>query len=116
VVLVVGRGVGAAVVPNGTELARLRSAIPGVAMTVCLLTASEATLRRRLGERDLAELTGRRARVAAALQDEMTESGIADFEVSNDDDADLSAVAAEVLRCWARTADAERGDVAEAPT
>jgi hypothetical protein len=87
-------------VPNGAELARLHTALPGVAITVCLLTASASTLQRRLSERDRGELAGRRAGAALALQDEMVRAGIADFQVENDDATDLAAVASHVLRLW----------------
>jgi hypothetical protein len=87
-------------VPNEAELARLQAALPGIAMTVCLITASATTLERRLRERDLGELAGRRAEGALALQDEMLGAGIVDFQVENDDSADLVAIAAQVLRLW----------------
>jgi hypothetical protein len=88
-------------VPNGAELVRVQAALPGVAITVCLLTASASTLERRLRERDLGELAGRRVGAAVALQDEMVRAGIVDFQVDNDDSTDLAAVAGQVLRLWA---------------
>ncbi|MFT3855679.1 MAG: DUF4440 domain-containing protein [Ilumatobacteraceae bacterium] len=87
-------------IPNAVELTRIRTALPDVAITVCLLTASATTLERRLHDRDLGELAGRRIGAAVALQDQMTRSGIADLHIDNDD-SDLTTIAAQILQHWA---------------
>ncbi len=90
--LVLARFVGAM-----AELDAYREAIPNSVFTVCRVTASGATVQRRLREREcgvaqafLLELSGRLERQATAI-------GIEDFVVANGDTRSITDVAREVL-------------------
>jgi hypothetical protein len=86
-----------AVVETREELARYAEAIPGAEITVCLLTASTATIERRLAGREIGSALGWHLERSRDLDVILREARVHDFAVSNDIEI-VENVASDVLR------------------
>ena len=75
-----------AVVESAAERARYAAAIPGAEVSVCLLTASQRRIERRLGHREVGSALGWHLERSRELEAVLVRAGVEDFVVSNDDE------------------------------